>query len=64
MHTFGPQVHALDSILPTVHIESGLKGFFGIGPSDKINILESPNTVSFFPKPGLFHKWKRPVSYF
>ena len=27
---FGPQVHALDSILPTVNIESGLKGFYTV----------------------------------
>ena len=27
---FGPQIHALDSILPTVNIESGLKGFFTV----------------------------------
>ena len=72
---FGPQIHALDSILPTVNIESGLKGFYtvcggvniqsGVGPSDKINILESPKTsVFFFQKPGSFHKVERLVSYF
>ena len=27
---FGPQIHALDSILPTVNIESGLKGFYTV----------------------------------
>ena len=58
----GPQIHALDSILPTVNTESGLKGFFtvhvgvniqsGVSPSDKINILESPKT-EFFQKPVL-----------
>ena len=54
---FGPQIHALDSILPTVNIEIGLKGFFTVyggqhskryQSDDKINILESPKTVFFF----------------
>ena len=27
---FGPQMHALGAILPTVSIESGLKGFFTV----------------------------------
>ena len=27
---FDPQIHALDSILPTVNIESGLKAFFTV----------------------------------
>ena len=27
---FGPQIHALDSILPTVNTESGLKGLFTV----------------------------------
>ena len=54
---FGPQIHALDSILSKVNIESGLKGFFavcwvhiqgGVNPSDKIDISEHPKTVFFF----------------
>ena len=58
---FGPQIHALDSILPTVNIEIGLKGFFTVyggqhskryQSDDKINILESPKTV-FFSKTGV-----------
>ena len=60
---FGPQIHALDSILPTVNIESGLKGFSqyvgvniqsGINPSDKIDILDNPKTVFFFQSRGYF----------
>ena len=58
----GQQIHALDSILPTVNTESGLKGFFtvhvgvniqsGVSPSDKISVLESPKT-EFFSKAGV-----------
>ena len=64
---FGPQVHALDSILPTVNIESGLKGFTqyvganiqsGVSPSNKNNILESPKTVFFFSKAGVISQWR------
>ena len=62
---FGPQVHALDSILPTVNIESGLKGFYTVCGGQhskwcqserKINILESPKTVFFFKSRGHFTK--------
>ena len=56
----------MDSILPTVNIESGLKGFSqyvgvniqsGISPSDKINILESPKTV-FLSKSGVISQMR------
>ena len=52
----------MGSILPTVNTECGLKGFTqyvgvniqsGVSPSDKINILERPKTVFFFPKAGV-----------
>ena len=70
---FGPQIHALDSILPTVNIESGLKGFYTVCggqhskwcQSERQNqhFRESEDSV-FFQKPGSFHKGERPVSYF
>ena len=70
---FGPQLHALDSILPTVNIESGLKGFYTVCggqhskwcQSEKQNqqFRESEDSV-FFQKPGSFHNGERPVSYF
>ena len=59
---FGPQVHALDSILPTVNIESGLKGFYTVCggqhskwcQSERQNqhFRESEDSV-FFPEAGV-----------
>ena len=59
---FGPQVHALDSILPTVNIESGLKGFYTVcgGQHSKWCQSERQNQhfrgsedSVFFPKAGV-----------
>ena len=70
---FGPQVHALDSILPTVNIESGLKGFYTVcggqhskwcqSEQQNQHLRESEDSF-FFQKPGSFHNGERPVSYF
>ena len=59
---FGPQIHALDSILPTVNIESGLKGFYTVcgGQHSKWCRSERQNQhfrefedSVFFPKAGV-----------
>ena len=46
--TLGPQIHALDSILPTVNIESGFKGFFHSMWGSTFKAVSVPVTKSTF----------------
>ena len=69
---FGPQIHALDYILPTVNIESEIKGFFTVcgGQHSKRcqferqnrHFRESEDSV-IFQNRGYFTN-ERPFSYF
>ena len=49
---FGPQIHAMDSVLPTMNIESGLKGFFTVfwGQHSKRYLSERQNDIFESPK--------------